>query len=548
MRDEHTSATWAAVAQHDSGQVGIGQAPQREAQRRPRRRSHPISHPHQPVGPHPSHTPSHPHTAHTTRTTATPKTVSHAGGLEGLDVFGDTGDTSATTPPPTRSRARAKKTLGDATGALPAVTVDTPAASSPAHSALRQRRASGGGEDTGVLPTSPAKSRAPRAKFGASSASSASSTPSASGASAQIAAAPRRYETAELPALDDAPDTSGMRAGRRATTARPLTNRDTAMMTRTTQMLAVVSQLGDNPITLTSPTAEERALRQEPVRAGALVAAPDAATRRVTLVPGSTTAQVQAIVLPPRRKRRPLTVMTSWALAITTVLAVITTGGVLWATHHAPSHFMPAGAPYALNPANQPPTGAWSASAGFSPNAEIGGGAGPSTKAPGSAGLPAKSPTHKSSPTPGGQGVIASPPFYPWPPTYAFAAVPGYYAFRMSGPPGNFYYWAFGQCTWWAQYERRGENLMHMGNARYWGAVAAGRGYRVGSRPQAGATVVFQPGVQGAGGAGHVAHVVKVYPNGWFLVSEMNFYWNGGGWARVDYRLAHAGWGVSFIY
>jgi len=39
-----------------------------------------------------------------------------------------------------------------------------------------------------------------------------------------------------------------------------------------------------------------------------------------------------------------------------------------------------------------------------------------------------------------------------------------------------------------------------------------------------------------------------VYPGGWFLVSEMNFFWNGGGWGRVDYRFAHAGSGVSFIY
>ena len=63
-----------------------------------------------------------------------------------------------------------------------------------------------------------------------------------------------------------------------------------------------------------------------------------------------------------------------------------------------------------------------------------------------------------------------------------------------------------------------------------------------------GATVVFQPGVEGAGGAGHVAHVEAVYPGGWFLISEMNFYWNGGGWGRVDYRFAYARSGVSFIY
>ncbi len=126
-------------------------------------------------------------------------------------------------------------------------------------------------------------------------------------------------------------------------------------------------------------------------------------------------------------------------------------------------------------------------------------------------------------------------------------AVPGHPAFAASGPNG-YYVVAWGQCTWWAQYERRDENLQSIGNAQYWAAGAAARGYRVGSVPAAGSTVVFQPGVQGAGGAGHVAHVVAVYPNGWFLVSEMNFYWNGGGWARVDYRYAHAGAGVAFIY
>ena len=125
--------------------------------------------------------------------------------------------------------------------------------------------------------------------------------------------------------------------------------------------------------------------------------------------------------------------------------------------------------------------------------------------------------------------------------------VPGHPAFGMSDV-GGYYYWAFGQCTWWAQYRRQGENLTHMGAAMYWAAGAAARGYRVGSTPRAGATVVFQPGVQGAGGAGHVAHVVAVYPGGWFLQSEMNFYWNGGGWGRVDYRYAHVGWGVAFIY
>jgi surface antigen len=189
-------------------------------------------------------------------------------------------------------------------------------------------------------------------------------------------------------------------------------------------------------------------------------------------------------------------------------------------------------------------TSIWSASAGA---LSLGGGAGPGVKAPGSAGLPVTTqPQPSGAPT---SGVDVSPaPFAPWPPRNPWMAVPGHSAFAVSGPPGNFYSWAFGQCTWWAQWERRAENLMHMGNAQNWAGVAATRGYTISSHPRPNATVVFQPGVQGAGGAGHVAHVVAVYPGGWFLVSEMNFYWNGGGLARVDYRYVHSGWGVQFIY
>ena len=58
---------------------------------------------------------------------------------------------------------------------------------------------------------------------------------------------------------------------------------------------------------------------------------------------------------------------------------------------------------------------------------------------------------------------------------------------------------------------------------------------------------MFEPGVQGASGLGHVAHVEAVYGNGTFLVSEMAFYGFGGGWGRVSYRIAHTSWGVSFI-
>jgi surface antigen len=118
----------------------------------------------------------------------------------------------------------------------------------------------------------------------------------------------------------------------------------------------------------------------------------------------------------------------------------------------------------------------------------------------------------------------------------------------MSDYKGDPYAYAFGQCTWWAQYERRDENLRGMGNARYWAGNAPKRGLHVGNSPRVGATVVFQPGVQGAGWAGHVAHVMALYPNGWFLISEMNSYGNGGGWGRVSFRYAHTGSGIQFIY
>ena len=183
----------------------------------------------------------------------------------------------------------------------------------------------------------------------------------------------------------------------------------------------------------------------------------------------------------------------------------------------------------------------------------LGGGAGPGVKAPGSAGLPAGktsgsggAPSGSSSPS--SNSGISPAPVHPWPPKWAYIYVPGHPSFKVNRPANGFYWWAFGQCTWWAQYKRQDENLRRMGNARYWAAGAASRGYRVGHTPRAGATVVFQPGVEGAGGAGHVAHVEKVYPGGWFLVSEMNYYWNGGGWGRVSYRFAYVRSGVSFIY
>ncbi len=99
----------------------------------------------------------------------------------------------------------------------------------------------------------------------------------------------------------------------------------------------------------------------------------------------------------------------------------------------------------------------------------------------------------------------------------------------------------YGQCTYYVASRR---NVTWGGNAWTWYAGAAG------IRPEGhvaveGAIVVFD-----VGWAGHVAYVEHVNPDGSFLVSEMNYYDNGGGWARVDRRTISADDGsiMGFIY
>jgi surface antigen len=123
-----------------------------------------------------------------------------------------------------------------------------------------------------------------------------------------------------------------------------------------------------------------------------------------------------------------------------------------------------------------------------------------------------------------------------------------------TSPPGsgsgsfpNLYPW--GQCTWWAAQNKPSENLEGLGNAGTWASNASGRGLPVGPAPRVGATAVFAPGVQGAGGLGHVAHVVAVSGER-FEVSEMNYTGGSppGGFGKVDYRWAAVSGGVTFIY
>jgi surface antigen len=138
--------------------------------------------------------------------------------------------------------------------------------------------------------------------------------------------------------------------------------------------------------------------------------------------------------------------------------------------------------------------------------------------------------------------ALPTGPYSPW------APVPGHPSYGMSdfaGDPNSAF---FGYCTWYAWYRHQSEPLMRLGNAATWAANAPRFGLRTGSTPAVGATAVFAPGVEGAGGAGHVAHVEAVLGGGWFIVSEMNFSWNGGGWQRVDWRFVYVTSGVTFIY
>jgi surface antigen len=128
---------------------------------------------------------------------------------------------------------------------------------------------------------------------------------------------------------------------------------------------------------------------------------------------------------------------------------------------------------------------------------------------------------------------------------WAYTGHPAYAMHDYRGDPNARF---FGSCTWYAQYRRMDERLMGLGNAAQWAYNAPRHGLPTGRTPRVGATVVFQPGVQGASGLGHVGHVEAVYANGWFLESAMSTYWNGGGWGRVSFVYAHAGSGVSFIY
>ena len=247
--------------------------------------------------------------------------------------------------------------------------------------------------------------------------------------------------------------------------ARPVTRQDTALVQRVSQKLGTIL-----------PTNKQ------------LAAA--ATTSQTALIPAAKnakpTAIVPAIVLrgsEPRPRSRTATIIVT-VVALALLFGAVRVVIPLTAQKAAAQIFSPNGALLAIDPAGAPPSGPWDTSSGATEALGQGGGAGPGVNAPGSAGAPVgdTGPAGNYNASPGAV-FVSPPPMEPWPPGDVFGGVPGHPAFKVNRPADGYYWWAFGQCTWWAQNTRRDENLSYIGDAKYWAAGAAARGYRVGTQP-----------------------------------------------------------------
>jgi surface antigen len=104
-----------------------------------------------------------------------------------------------------------------------------------------------------------------------------------------------------------------------------------------------------------------------------------------------------------------------------------------------------------------------------------------------------------------------------------------------------------GQCTYWADYEYHrltGYAVPWSGNAADWSTNAVAFGWIVSSTPHVPSIIALQPGVEGAGEAGHVGVVEKINPDG--SVATTN--WNVRGWGVFSWETYYPGPGVSFIW
>ena len=355
----------------------------------------------------------------------------------------------------------------------------------------------------------------------------------------------QRVKRAKAKSGQTAASTPDTEKSRRKVTARPVTRVDSQVVERATWMMKALTVL-DEPLDVIAEEPDERAL---------LDGGDDEPGRAVTVVSGDATSLLRALPpTPPKRKRRHwvaglvtltlVSVLVGTALTVVTPLAHGETEGV------AVGGSGPLGLPIAFDQANQAPTGHWVAVIGAQPaQGDIGGGAGPGVNAPGSAGLPVSKHVTINKTPPAGPptGQYSPVPFRPWPPTYAFTPVPGYHRSRcmarvasIRGRLGN------------AHGGRKTSGAMRISciwGMRNSGPLARGRA-ATRYRPRHGRALRLSSS-QACRARGALAMwptLKKCTPGGWFLISEMNFYWNGGGWGRVDYRLAHTGWGVQFIY
>ncbi len=97
-------------------------------------------------------------------------------------------------------------------------------------------------------------------------------------------------------------------------------------------------------------------------------------------------------------------------------------------------------------------------------------------------------------------------------------------------PPGGYPdRFPYGQCTWWAAFNRR---VTWTGNAGDWLINSAAQGRRAEAIPSVDAIAVYRPGPGYDPDYGHVAVVIAVAP-GSYTVSEMNV----TGWGQVDVRV-----------
>jgi hypothetical protein len=118
---------------------------------------------------------------------------------------------------------------------------------------------------------------------------------------------------------------------------------------------------------------------------------------------------------------------------------------------------------------------------------------------------------------PAGAVALAPPPGAPVEPLFLWVPAGGF--------PDRF---PFGQCTWWAAYNRR---VSWGGNAADWLVNATALDMPTSADPSVGAIVVYWPGGLYSP-LGHVAVVVAVTPS-MYTVSEMNA---AAGWGRLNTR------------